>query len=384
MYYILLMRRHWLFLLLGTLIPTAAMGYYMYNYQPNWYAATVTFVPPQMKSTGLGGMLGGITSALQDFGLSKVGGGGGAGYTHGVILRSRMLKDSLIEYYNLDSAYELQDATPGDVRKALDNNFDVTFEKLGNYALTIYDKDPETAARMANHAVKIGDNLASELFRTEASVQRGQMEKQMRQNQLNLQIAMDSIRWYANKYQLIEPEVQAAAAIEGLAQLRTEQFRQQTALELMRQYLGDNDPAVRTQEVLVENLRNQVANAQSEPGFVGNFSLDKGADVMLRYLTHRADAEAYGRMKAIMIPMYEQTILDEQRNMPSMYILDEALPPDRPARPMRSLFVAGTALMMLTILGIFVAILEKYRALKRDYPDYFGDKKKSLPRSTDS
>lgn len=63
---------------------------------PKWYEATVNIVPPNNQSAGLGGLLGNVSSALKDIGLSKLSGGSSSSGYYMVILTSRSFQDSLI------------------------------------------------------------------------------------------------------------------------------------------------------------------------------------------------------------------------------------------------------------------------------------------------
>ena len=68
---------------------------------PNWYMATTNVVPPSQDDSGLSSAVSGISSALREFGLSKLSGSsGGETYSFIVILQSRTVVDSMIKHFN--------------------------------------------------------------------------------------------------------------------------------------------------------------------------------------------------------------------------------------------------------------------------------------------
>ena len=83
---------------------------------PNWYKSEVNCVPPNTSSSGLDQMMGGLSSTLKDFGLTKLG-GKTEGYSYTVILNSRSILDSIIYKYHLWDEYEIDTVKMSLLRK---------------------------------------------------------------------------------------------------------------------------------------------------------------------------------------------------------------------------------------------------------------------------
>ena len=97
-FWALIFRNKW-FVILFTIIATGISTGVAF-YLPVWYKSTINVVPPKNPADG-DGMGSGISSALKDFGLTKLGGAKGESYSFTVILNSRTVIDSLIRILSL-------------------------------------------------------------------------------------------------------------------------------------------------------------------------------------------------------------------------------------------------------------------------------------------
>ena len=140
-FWALIFRNKW-FVILFTIIATGISTSVAF-YLPVWYKSTINVVPPKNPADG-DGMGSGISSALKDFGLTKLGGAKGESYSFSVILNSRTVIDSIIRIYNLHTVYDLPQTSMTKIREEFIANVDITIEKDGNYAISIWDTDAIT------------------------------------------------------------------------------------------------------------------------------------------------------------------------------------------------------------------------------------------------
>lgn len=368
-FFAVLFRHKW-FIIITTVLATAVSVVAVLQL-PNWFGATVNLVPP--KSSAAGGLASGISSALKDFGLSKLT-GGDDGYSYIVVLQSRRLQDSLIARFNLAEQYDIPKNEMSEVRAMLSDNLDITYEKEGNYTITVWDTDPVKAAEMANAAAEIASSIANEVVRTEATDNREYAEQRVRENQKSFEQAADSLKKFTRQYKIFAPPEQAAAAATAIAEIKAQVLQQEMIAQTYESQLGKDDPATIQQKRLLTDLRAQVARVESQPGFVGNFPIERGSEIAVEYTRLVTDVEVYAKLKAFTLPMLEQYKLDEHRALPNLYILDKAMPPDKKGRPKRSLIVAGAAFGSFVIAVMFVFFWDRYRVLKQEYPYVFSGK----------
>jgi uncharacterized protein involved in exopolysaccharide biosynthesis len=78
------------------------------------------------------------------------------------ILKSSILRDSLIKKYRLMEHYEIDPTGKfklNQLYKKIDNNIKVERTRYNSISVTVFDTDPTIAANMANDMVKIGDEV---------------------------------------------------------------------------------------------------------------------------------------------------------------------------------------------------------------------------------
>lgn len=324
---------------------------------PKWYEATVNIVPPNNQSSGLGGLLGNVSSALKDIGLSKLSGGSSSsGYSYMVILTSRSFQDSLIRRFDLAREYEIPDSMHEYVRTEFLNNFTINFTPEGNYMLTAASKDPQKAAQMANAAVGIANEIAGRLQREEASTNRRYMEMRLRATDSSLATIGDSLKKFSRDNLVFSPMDQAKAIATSLAELKASAIKQGIQTDIVRQTLGEDDPETQRQKHIQEQLETQIVKAENEPGFAGNFAMKDAMGIGVKYLKFYTEFEALSKVKGFLMPMLEQSRLDEVRKTQTMFVVDEAIPPSKKARPKRGLIIAGAALGGLVLASLYIII----------------------------
>ncbi|MBK7986996.1 MAG: hypothetical protein IPK11_08805 [Ignavibacteria bacterium] len=355
----LLLWRNKLFISLMVIIAGAIAAVVAFM-MPSWYKATVNIVPPNNPGGALSSMLGGMTSALKDIGLSKLG-GKNESYTYLTILESRSFKDSLIHEFKLHEEYELPDSNMKALRDNLKDNLEIELTSEGNYNITIYSKSPEKAVKMANRAVEIANGISLRLSRLEASTNREYLEKRIATTEQQLAYIGDSLHKLSGKTLVFSPVDQAGAIASSLADLKTQVMKSEVQYEMLKNTVGENDPATTTQKLALDEFRSKLYDAENKSGCAGNFSLRDAMNIGVRYAQFYAEFEALTKVKLFLKPMLEQAIMDEHKNAPTMYILDEAVIPQKKSRPMRTVIIAGAMLGMLIIMCVSVIIVPRIR-----------------------
>ena len=329
---------------------------------PPWYKATVNIVPPNNPGGALGGMLGGMTSALKDIGLSKLG-GKSESYTYLTVLESRSLKDSLIHEFSLHEEYELPDTNMKAIRDILKENLEIELTSEGNYNISITSKSPEKAVRMANRTVEIANDISLRLSRMEASTNREYLEKRIAITEEKIASIGDSLHKLSGRTLLFSPVDQAGAIATSLAEIKAQVMKSEVQYELLKNTVGENDPATTTQKFALDELRSKLFDAENKSGFAGNFALRDAMSVGVRYAQFYAEFEGLTKVKVFLKPMLEQAIMDEHKNAPTMYILDEAVIPQKKSRPMRAVIIGGAMLGMLIIMCVSVIVVPRIRLI---------------------
>lgn len=336
---------------------------------PNWYASTSSLIPPKQSSSLLQGALGNISSALKDFGLTKMGGSGGGAeqYSFLVVLESRTVKDSIIKLFNLPKRYEIEEYIMTNTRKELESNIEITYESEGNYTITIWDKNPDTAAAMVKAYIDIANSIGKDIFNRDARTNRMHLESRLTQTDSMFSVIADSLQKYSKKYLIFSPEDQAKALSSSFSDLKAEKIKQEIMLDVLSNKYGTNDSYTKMQQNIVDELENKLQAMTRSTGFVGNFALDESAKIAIEYLRMYTELETFTKVKALLLPMLEEARLDEIKNQQTLFILDDAIPPEKKDLPKRSLIVAGSAIGSLALIIFIIVLFENFRTMNNRY-----------------
>ncbi len=355
-YYIAVILSKKYFIISFTFIFTIAVGIAAFKFMPNMYKSSISLVPPKTNPNGIEGALSGVSSALKDFGLSKMGAGSsGDDYSLMVILNSRKVVDSLIHKYSLAQVYQIPDTFMSKVRKQFEENREISLEREGNYIISIWDIDKQRAANIANDYADIANNLVINIFQEEAVFNLNYMEIRQKTVDSNLNEISKKLENYSKDKMIFSPIDQAKSLSAGLAEIKSQIIINDISYEIAKNKYGENDPNTQNYKLLLEQTKMKLKEAETKPGYAGNFSVSNASEVGLTYAKLFTEFETLSKVKAFLIPSIEKQKLDVNRNIKSLIIVDKAIPADLKDRPKRSVLVLGAFLggFILSILLVF-------------------------------
>ena len=364
-YLLVLMLKYKVFMIVSIVIAIGASVGISLN-MDNWYTSTVNAVPPKQSGDLLKSALGSMSSALKQFGMTKLG-GSGEGYEFTVLLFSRTVKDSMIRKYDLATDYDIPDTAMTVLREEFESNLDVTYEKDGNYTISIMSKDRAKAAVMANDYIEITNGLAVDVFKTEAVFNRKYLERRIEVLDANITVTGDSLQKYSSKYMLFSPEDQAKAVSIAYSEMKAELLKQEMLYEMLANKLGENDYLCKSQLKLIAKLKAKIYESETTPGFAGNFTMKNATKISIEYMRLYAELETFTKVKDFLLPMLEDARLDENRNLQSLVVVDTAIPADKKTSPKRSLIVIGSVFGTFVLSVLFILLLQAYKDFKKKY-----------------
>lgn len=364
----LLYRFRFVFFLVSLLV---GIGTYIYlHFQPNWYEASVNFVPPKRQISSLEGAISSISSTLKDIGLQKLS-GKSESYSFNTILFSRTIKDSLIKEFNLAKLYDIPDTNYKALYNALDENYDVALEVEGNYVVTCMHTDKVIAAKMANRVLQLANTIARTMDVKEATTQRVYLEQRLAQLNTAIDRLTDSLALYSKKTLLFSPIDQGASLAEGYGEIKSQKMKQEILYDFLKGQYGEDDPRSIAQKEILSMITSKISSIENTPGYAGNFALKDAASVGGKYLRMYTEIETFSKVKAFLLPLLEQAKLDETRNVPSAYVLDEAIPLSEKTKPRRTLISAGAFAGTFVLLMMIVLLRYQYKQFNLRFKPYY-------------
>lgn len=356
----LLILAKWRKLLAGNFVVVGVLAVSLSLILPKYYKAGVVFLPPSQSR--------GLSALIQNLSLDILDSSDITGEACLTILKSRELRQHLIEKYDLMTLYE-EDYLEHTL-KELEKNVIIEPEyqvgigvsTISSITLSVIDKDPKRAADIANDFLRLLEERIIELNTQKAKNNREFLERRVAQNRVDLDAAEDSLRAFQEEFGTIEISTQSKASIEAAAELKA----QILALEIERQILEKSflpgSAELRQINIRMEAMQKEYSRfyydtGNSRSGQEVLLPIGKIPSLALKYFRAKREAEVQNKLYEMLVPLYEQAKIQESKTIPVLKIIDHATPPTYKDRPKRLLIVLG----VLTVSSIFCLLYIFYR-----------------------
>lgn len=350
---------------------------------PNEYKATATIMIPPDNQMGLGGLtslLGGKSSIASAgsrlFGMASTSEDMLLG-----ILNSRTALTDVIKKYNLMKYYEIDDNNMDKVIKAFRGDFSTDPNEFGMIDFSIVNKDPKVSAEIANYLVTLVDSMNIEFSIQRARNNRVFIEKRYLQNVADLKKAEDSLYKFQKKYGIVAVPEQLEVTVKAAAEIESELMKKEMESFFVLQGYGENSPQYQGIQMEINMLKKKVQELKNSPnlGATSNilFPFKDMPNIAIQYLRTYREVEIQQSILEIVMPMYEQAKVEEQKSMPTIMLMDKAVAPELKYRPKRSVLVLGILFLLLFLLIPFIFWGEK--AISREkYQNPLQEKEANL------
>jgi len=280
------------------------------------------------------------------------------------VLKSQTLADMIIDRFQLMSHYQVKTRTRA--RKKFWRSMRILVLKEGAITVTVRDREPKLTAEMANFAVDQLDTILNRLSINQAGQNRNFLDTQVQQVKGTLRQAEEALRRFQEKNRTVVLPEQSKVAIEGQARLKGEVLATQTQLEVMRGFYTDADPQVIRLRRRLEELQDQLKRLQQGQGGEGELSFPRMPTVALELARLTREVKLQEAVYTVLTQQREKARMTEAQDVPTVQILDQALPAEEPVSPQ-----LGTALGLGVagglILGITLAFgLEAWALSRRE------------------
>jgi len=322
---------------------------------PKRYQSTARLMPPDSLSPSSMAMTAAL-SGKAGLGLSSLAGdvlgmkSSGALFVD--ILAGQTVEDRLIDRFDLRKVYH--DRYWQDARKDLAKYTAVSEDrKSGVLTITVIDRDPHRAARMAQAYVEELDRLVAQVSTSSARRQRIFIEQRLQTVKQDLDTASRQFSQYASQNTTIDVTAQGKATVEAAARLEGEMIAAQSELEGLEQIYTKNNFRVRSLQARVDELRSQLHKiggdtSDAAPG--KDSAPQEFPSIRQLPLLGVKWGDLYRETKIqetvyeLLTQQYELAKIEEAKEIPVVKVLD---PPDVPEKPLpkrRLIVMLGTSL----------------------------------------
>lgn len=306
---------------------------------PPVYRAETSLLPPQPSSSMALQALSQLAGGAAGIGADVLGIKHPADLYAG-LLKSNTVLDRIIDRFKLMELYDKEYRI--DARKALLDNIEVNVDKKSNIiTLSVEDKDHVRAAQMANAFVEELKALTKGLAITEASQRRLFFEEQLKDTRLALIKAEEDLKKFQEKTGAIKVEEQAKAVIEGIATLRAQIAAKEVEIKVMKTYSTPYNPDLQRAEEALRAMKAELQKLEAKEGKNPDPLMPTGRmpEVGMEYLRKLRELKFNETLYELLLKGYETARLDEARDAVVIQVVDKAIPPDKRAKPKRTLMV---------------------------------------------
>ena len=241
------------------------------------------------------------------------------------------------------------------VMKAFRADFSADPNEFGMIDFSIINKDPKISAEIANYLVTLVDSMNIEFNIKRAKNNRLFIEKRYFQNVNDLKKAEDSLFKFQKKYGIVAVPEQLEVTVKAAAEIETQLMRKEMESFFVKQGYGENSPQYLGTQQEINLLKQKVQELKNSPNLGASsnvlFSFKDMPNIALQYLRTYREVEIQQSILEIVMPMYEQAKVDEQKSIPTVMVIDTAVPPQLKYSPKKSVIILG-ALFLSTFLFI--------------------------------
>lgn len=294
------------------------------------------------------------------------------------IVSSRSLLNQVIEKFNLIKVYKVDTtdiAYHEDVLKILRKSIDADINEDGiTYSITTTAPTPSLASNITNYIVTQLNKTIIDLKIKKSKLNREFLEARVNEIKDSLRNAENQMKVFQEKTGMFEAESQTKAILEQLAQLQASVAEKQTEYSIFQEIYGNSSPQAANAKIVAKEFAAKLKNIEGGKDSVNTLlSLNKLPQNVIDYFRHFRDVEVYTNILEFELPLYEQAKFQEQKDVPILQVIDNAIPPAKRSYPKRVLTAGLISIGMILFAFIFIYIKENDELMSNDKIKYIQD-----------
>lgn len=337
---------------------------------PNTYRATSTIILPKEDKLLSGQLTGLLSSASPLLGGGLLGGASGASDQFMGILKSRTLLKSVVDRFDLFKYYGIKDKNYDKVLKVFSEDISCDLNENAMIEISGINEVPDTSAAIVNFMVKLVDSINTNINIQQAKNNRVFIELRYQKNVEDLAAAEDSMKIFQQEYGIFAVPEQLEIAIKAAGEMEAQVIQQELKLSTLKSQLGENSPLVLNIQEQVNTIKNKLKEISSSDKLstksIVMFPFKKVPQMAQSYFRLYRQIQIQGKIMEVILPLYEKAKIDEQKSIPSVLVLDKAIPPQLKYQPKRAFVILGITFPFFFVF-LFIAFKGE-SALKNSEP----------------
>lgn len=330
---------------------------------PKYYLANALLLPPKDVSIPVAGMgrISEVVSVTKGLNLPVLV---TTSDVYRRMLMSRRITDSIMDQFQLVERYGARNRDEAYLALMEYAEFSVTDEGL--LSISVEDRDPVVAAEMVNSFVERLDRVNRDISTSRARQNRVFIHDRLAQVATELDSARSAFEAFQMTNKTIDFTQQIRLAVDQAIELKIKLGEIDLDLAMMRSKLGEDNAELqdrlRRRHTVAEQL-NRLESTNTDSSF---FSLPVSAIPKLKgqYEVLYSRVRVNEGLYTTLLGQLEQAKIQENEEMPTITILDRAVPPEMRSRPKRTIIVLlafGVSLMVSLLLAAWLEYLLRLR-----------------------
>jgi len=288
------------------------------------------------SSTGINSLL---SKSLPDLGdLGDLAGGGVTGQElslyEKILLSRRCLEETIIKF-NLMEDYDIKYMKYA-LKVMREEIVEIKKDKIsGTMEIGVFDEDATKAKDMNEFLLFQLNKINTELSVLDAKNKREFLESRYDIVQKDLKTTEDSLIYFQNNFG-ISPDITIQAAIKSELELEAEIKSEEIKVEILKKILSPDEAEIKTQIEKIKLLNDQLSQIRENNYKKGELNLNGSPEVVMNFLRLKRNVETQNRILSIVLPLYEQAKIEENRKTPNILIIDYPEVPDYKDKPKRA------------------------------------------------
>lgn len=351
-----------------TLFGTIFLFLILWLVYPLSYNASVTILPPDEKSnlSSVESLLGG-----QDFSDLLRSSSPTNSQLYMEIIKSRSAAFYVIDKNNLMNYYGVNNEVKA--AKKLDDNLNVDMSKEKIISLSVTVSTPlfplftgkisemkNLSAKLSNCFVEALDSLNREKLNSKAKQNRIFIGQQLLLTKTKLDSVENELTLFEEKNKAISLPQQVSAAIDAAAGLRTEIVKSEIEIGSMENNLRENNKSLIALKEKLSQLKDQYSKMELDnQDYLLNFKNYPELGTKLADLLR--EVKIQNEVYAMLQQQYYREKIQENKDIPTVQVLDAAIPPLTASSP-RLLFASAAGAVFIFV-SMCLVILFQERSL---------------------
>ncbi|MFC2085248.1 hypothetical protein ACFLS9_09330, partial [Bacteroidota bacterium] len=237
--------------------------------------------------------------------------------------------------------------------KSFKGDLDFEPNEFGLIEVSVINESPDLSASISNYFVKLADSLHIELNIKRARNNRIFVEKRFNRNLEDLNDAEENFALFQQKYGAFAVPEQVKAAVEAAGALEAQLIESQILVYNLEGTVSENSIIYKKIWNKIKAIEKKLSELSISDNVKDNSSLlipfDKLPEIQVEYLRKFRDLEIQNRILQFLYPIYEQAKIDEQKSVPTLFVVDKAVPPELKYAPKKSFIILFITFIVFVI-----------------------------------